>query len=1129
MQNLGLMVLVTRNLRKFMLIMKLCAFIIFISLTTVSAKTSYSQNAKLTLNLNRVTIKELFDRIERSTDFIFLYYDNIINLEKEVSVKADNESVEDILARVFKNSDNTFKIFDRQIVIAKKESSAADFVTLRNQQIQKKEISGIVKDSKGLPLPGVTVLVKGTTTGMITDANGQFRISMPQDIRTLVVSFVGMKTQEIAVDNKTSLNITMVEEKVDLGEVVVVSYGTQNRRSITGSISTVDASKLSDMPVGQFAQQLQGKVAGVQISQTSGQPGRGIDFRIRGAASLYSDTSPLFVIDGLPITGSINNINPAEIESFSVLKDASASALYGSRAANGVILITTKHAKAGGSNIEFSSNYGIQKIPENRVPHMMNARQFAQFMKERAEDRILYEGSTTPVDPVYADPSQYGEGTNWYKLLTREAPIQSYDLTIQSAKDKSSSTVVAGYQEQKGVIINTGTKLFTLRLNQDLSTSNDKIKMGFNAEMSYRQDHNNRLTTDGVGGLFERIFESSPLIPAYNPDGTYTKSVASPGMVSYINPLAQFNLNIDNYRTTRIMGNAYLNYEFLPGLILKTNLAVDKGAETRSQFTPSTITTAVATGISSSVDNYSWTAEENLYYSKTLFKDHHIEALVGYSAQRYNGENNSLTGTNFPSDDVPYLSAATSISAGQSTNSQYSMLSNIGRINYNYKGKYLVSGAMRRDGSSRFGSNRKYGNFPSISGGWIVSDEGFLKNLKFLELLKGRISYGITGNNFFPDNFAAIAKLGEMNYILNGALVSGQTITSLGNTELGWERNRQFDIGFDLGLFNNRVSITYDYYHKMSDGLIQDRPIPRASGYSSIKFNIGEFEFWGHEVSINTVNLTGDLKWNTSFNISFDRNLIKSLVSPGFIRRNNTVSSDYYRQQVGHHLGEFYGFIFEGLYKDAADLAASAKYGSASDVGTIKVRDINKDGVIDDVNDRTFIGDPTPDFTFGLTNQFKYKNLDFNIVMSGSYGGQILNAAKWAYQTNMDGSRILLAAASDRWRSPENPGSGIYPRTKTGTTAMGRQVNTQWLEDGSYLTVKNISLGYTFALKKNNLAMKNLRIYGSVQQAFVFTNYSGMNPEISFSGLDATKGIGVDENAYPIPRTFSIGFTATFN
>jgi hypothetical protein len=364
------------------------------------------------------------------------------------------------------------------------------------------------------------------------------------------------------------------------------------------------------------------------------------------------------------------------------------------------------------------------------------------------------------------------------------------------------------------------------------------------------------------------------------------------------------------------------------------------------------------------------------------------------------------------------------------------MLSNIGRINYNYKGKYLVSGAMRRDGSSRFGSNRKYGNFPSISGGWIVSDEGFLKNLKFLELLKGRISYGITGNNFFPDNFAAIAKLGEMNYILNGALVSGQTITSLGNTELGWERNRQFDIGFDLGLFNNRVSITYDYYHKMSDGLIQDRPIPRASGYSSIKFNIGEFEFWGHEVSINTVNLTGDLKWNTSFNISFDRNLIKSLVSPGFIRRNNTVSSDYYRQQVGHHLGEFYGFIFEGLYKDAADLAASAKYGSASDVGTIKVRDINKDGVIDDVNDRTFIGDPTPDFTFGLTNQFKYKNLDFNIVMSGSYGGQILNAAKWAYQTNMDGSRILLAAAADRWRSPENPGSGIYPRTKTGTTAM---------------------------------------------------------------------------------------------
>ena len=567
----------------------------------------------------------------------------------------------------------------------------------------------------------------------------------------------------------------------------------------------------------------------------------------------------------------------------------------------------------------------------------------------------------------------------------------------------------------------------------------------------------------------------------------------------------------------------------MPGLELKTNLAADKGGETRNQFTPAAIVAnGVATGISSSVDNYSWTAETNLYYTKTFLKDHHIEALIGYSAQKFDQYSNSVSGTGFPSDDVPYISAATSLSAGSSNTKQFSMLSNIGRLIYNYKGKYLLTAAIRRDGSSRFGSNRRYGSFPSVSGGWIVSDENFMKKFKFLDLLKLRASYGITGNNNFPDNYASIAKLGEMNYILNGALVSGQTITTLGNSELGWERNKQFDIGFDMGILNNRISFSYDYYHKMTDGLIQDRLIPRASGFTTIKFNIGVFEFWGHEININTVNLTGNLKWNTNLNISIDRNLIKSLVSPGFIRRNNTVTSDYFRNQEGHHLGEFYGFIFEGLYKDAEDLANSAKYGSASDVGTIKMKDVNNDGAIDDVNDRTFIGDPTPDFNFGLTNEFRYKNFDLNIAMSGSVGGKILNAAKWAYQTNMDGSRMLLAAAADRWRSPENPGSGIYPRTKTGTTAIGRSVNSQWIEDGTYLTAKNISVGYSFNLMNRNMLLKNLRVYGSVQQAFVLTKFTGMNPEIGLSGLDATKGIGVNENAYPIPRTFSIGFTVTF-
>jgi TonB-linked SusC/RagA family outer membrane protein len=523
-----------------------------------------------------------------------------------------------------------------------------------------------------------------------------------------------------------------------------------------------------------------------------------------------------------------------------------------------------------------------------------------------------------------------------------------------------------------------------------------------------------------------------------------------------------------------------------------------------------------------------------LYYNTTLFNHHNIEALVGYSAHQYDSESNSVTGTNFPNDDVEWISAATAISAGSSGTTHYSLLSEIARLNYNYKRKYLVSGAIRRDGSSRFGDNRKYGYFPSVAVGWVLSDEKFMGGLRNVDLIKIRASYGITGNNNIG-NYTFIPNTGEYNYVLNGALTSGITISSLGNADLAWERNKQLDIGIDISAMNNRISFTYDYYRKTSDGLIMNMPIPRASGFTSIKSNVGVFKFWGHEFSLKTVNTTGAFKWTSNLNVSFDRNRIESLVSPGFIRRNNTTSSDYYRQQEGHSLGEFFGFVFEGLYKDQEDLDNSPVFqisGQKSDVGTIKMKDVSgPDGVPDGFitnDDRTFIGDPTPDFLFGFANDFQYKNFDLSIVLSGSVGGKILNPGRWAYLANLDGARMMLAATKDRWRSPENPGSGVYPRTMSKTTAIGRSVNTQWIEDGSYLTAKNISLGYNFKFLNKSILVKNLRVYASVQQAFIITNYTGINPEINVGAMDPTKGVGIDENAYPTPRTFSLGINATF-
>lgn len=1091
-----------------------------IGLVTVKATDTKAQdiNKRLSLIVGNDNLSAVIKQLEQKANVVFAYDEAFLNLSSKKANPSNynNLTLESILTSLFKGQEIGFKQQAGNIILYKQLSG---------------KIGGRVVDEKGDPLPGASVRIEGTTYGAMTNAEGYYTVTLPEGNYKMAVTFVGYNRYESAnlkvIGNRTTtVNINLTPG--GLLQEVTVSYGKQRAREVTGSITQVEAAPLQDMPVMQFAQQLQGKAAGVQIAQSSGQPGRGVEFRIRGAASFYASNQPLFVVDGIPITGSVNNINPSEIESFSILKDASATALYGSRAANGVVLITTKHAKPGDSQVEFNANYGVQKIPGERVPKMMDAQGFAQYMKEKFEDARKYEkGYTTATPAEYLNPEQYGEGTNWFKLLTRAAPIQNYDVTIRSARERSTSTVIAGYQEQQGVLINTGTRLFSLRINQDFTSLNNRLKIGFSVAPSYRLDHNNRLNTDGVGGLFERVFEASPLKSPYNADGTYNRDTYSPGMVAYINPLAQFNLTNDDYKTTRILANGYLNYEFIKGLTLKTNLAVDKGGESRQYFQSGVVTSTVGqtTGTSSSVDNGSYTAEANLVYHKA-FGEHNLEALVGYSAQKYSGYNNTLTGLGFPSDDIPYLTAATSLSAGNSSYTSYALLSSIARLNYNYKGKYLLQGAIRRDGSSRFGENQRYGDFPSVSAGWVVSDEKFMERFRFLNLMKVRASYGITGNNFFG-NYDAQATIGKYYYAFGGASVPGQTINRLANSELRWERNKQFDIGVDFAFLNNRINFTYDYYHKISDGLIMQRPIPKASGFTSILDNVGSIELWGHEFTVNSTNLTGKLKWNTNLNISIDRNLIKDLVDPGYIRRNNTVSSDYFRQQVGHHLGEFYGFVFLGLYKDAADLANSAKYGSASDVGTIKVQDINGDGVIDDVNDRTFIGDPTPTFTGGLTNNFAYKNWDLNIHMAFSVGGKLLNAAKWAYQTNLDGSRVMLAAAADRWRSPENPGSGIYPRTKTGTTAMGRQVNSQWVENGSYLTAKNISLGYRFNLK-DKFMLRGLRVYASVQQAFVLTKYSGMNPEINFAGLDPTLGIGVDENAYPIPRTFSIGLSASF-
>lgn len=1004
------------------------------------------------------------------------------------------------------------------------------------------KVSGFVHLPGASDLSGTSVEVKGSGKGVVsTNARGFFSIRVPPNA-TLVFSHVGYLTTQVDVGDKLTISVTLDRDANTL-EQVTVSYGKQARKELSSAVVKVDAASVADIPATEFGQKLQGKVAGIQIQQTSGIPGNNIVFRIRGAASLSSGNQPLVVVDGQPLnsdaaggTGDINLLDPNQIESYSVLKDAAATSLYGSRASNGVILITTKTGKIGKSSVTADVYYGLQTVPQRGRPDLMNAREFATFMQGFYADKIAYEGWVNPttgtaaIPSDYANPSQYGNGTDWYKALIHTAPMENYSVNYSVGTDKVSSSTTMTYFNQDGVLYNTGTKRFAFRTNAEYRPIS-RVKLGLNIAPAYQIDHNTRggiLSLNGNRQVVAGADLSSPLISPWKGKGVYNLSTASFGMYALPNYLQQERIMDNDQTNFSFLGNAYVDLEIIHGLHARSTingdiLNQDYNAYYGTQFGNFGVIPPRQPSSSQAMNNsnnsYSWTNENLLTYA-THFGDHSLDVLAGYTTQKFYESLRSITGTGFATDETPWVSAATT-TTGTSNSTSWTLASALARINYDYKKKYFLSGTIRNDGSSRFGVNKKYGTFPSGAAAWVVSSEKFFPKTRVLSFLKFRGSYGLTGN-YNIGNYTQTSLLSATNYVMNGSTVLGESITTLGNPNLTWETSKQLDLGADLTLFNGRVNISYDYYNKRTEGMLSPLPVPYASGYSSIQYNEGTFRIWGHDIQVSTDNIKGPFSWTTDFNISFNDNKVLSLV-------NNTpiggtgMYSDYNRTQVGHRIGDLYGYIFDGVYMNASDFAKYPKY-ATSVVGSARMRDVNGDDTIT-IKDRTFLGRTNPKFIYGMTNNFSFLGFDLGVVVAGQVGNKIMNTNLQNLH-NLDGVFNLEKSMQYRWRSEENPGNGKVPSTRSGSTELYRLVNSTWVFSGDYLAVKNITLGYTFG-KKMLRYIKGVRVYASLQNAFLFTRYPGQNPEVNDTKDNQTQA-GLDGGSYPIPRVVLFGANVNF-